>query len=171
MGVQSEVVAYGGTQQFPFRNVGIIDATTGNADGALDETERDFKSANALANCVSIAVETSWSSIEIRAIFATNNEDAIFDIYGVRKSGLYMARICTVTSKAGQQYANAGGSLVFADILTVTNKAWPATIYEIIPGTDHMARINLDAWGWNKLLFHGYNPVDEDIIIEIAGVS
>ncbi len=171
MAINNEVVAYTGTQQLPWQTVGIIDAAAGNADAALGVSERDFATANALANCVSIAVDQDISSAEIRAIFATDDEDAIFDIWGMRKGGLYMARICTVTAKAGQQYANADGSLVYADTLSLTNALWAATVASIIPGANHMARVILDMWSWKTLLFHGHTTFDENVIIQMAGTS
>ncbi len=170
MSLGNEVVAYSGGQQLSWQVVGTIDATAGNADAVLDETERDYASAILLANSVAIVSGTDALAAEIRVIFATDGADAIFDIWTMRENGLYMTRICTITAKAGKQYANAAGSLVFADTLTISNEVWYTALAGIHNGgVDHIARVIFNKHGHKTFLFHGHTTFDEDAVIEMAG--
>jgi len=156
------------TAQLSWASVGTIDATAAAADSALGVAERDFTTANALANAVSYVIPQEINYIEVRFILTTNEADVDIDIWAIRSADSEMCRVCTLDVICGQQDAD-DDTHHYADTCTVANNKWITTVSAIIPGTDHMARLVFDVCGYDRILFHGYGTFDEDCEIEVSG--
>ena len=155
------------TSQMPWTNIGTIDSTAAAADEALGVAERDFTSANALANTVSYLVPAETNAVEARFLLTTNDADVDIDVWVMRQGDTEMCRVCTLDVICGQQ--DATGSLHYADTINVTNGQWLSSINTAVPGTDHMARLMFDMAGYDAILFHGYGTFDEDCQVELSG--
>ena len=165
--------------KFAWWSIGTIDATAGNADAALGVAERTFQIAKALANVVYYYVNPGISSLDLRAIFATDDEDAVFDVYSgnlTKNPGqkplvdCALQRLFTITAKAGTQQ-NVTSTELFADTLTISNDATLSGVGRINPAANHMNTIHWDLKGANIVVIHAHTTVDEDVKIEIKGYS
>jgi len=155
------------TSHLRWERIGTINGAAANADAALGVAERDYTGASVLANSVVYKLLRETNGIEVRFVLTTNNADVDIDVWAARDVD-EMARVCTLDVVCGQQDA-VGDTYHYADTINITNNKWLNPVKAVVPGTDHQARWVFDAYGYTKILFHGYGTFDEDCIIEVTG--
>lgn len=158
--------------QLGWMTIGTMDATTGDADGALGATERDFASADLLNNTVSYTnLPPEITTVEIRFIFLTNDADAIMDIWMMREDDTQMRKCCKLTCKGGAQTIVINSTTYYlADTITVGENLWPTSAVTT-SGADTMAITRFKPDGYSTMLFHGRDTFDEDVIVQVSGYS
>ncbi len=155
--------------QMGWKTVGTIDSTIGN-DAVFGATERDYDTAIALAHSVATTIPQETTTLEVRTIFETDDEDAVIDMWMMRDGDTQMKRVCTLTCKGGAQTIVIGETTYYlADTQTVSNNEWPATPVSYGASADTMTTTRFNADGYSTILFHGHTTLDEDVIVQISG--
>ncbi len=144
--------------------VGTIAAADGSALGV---TARTFGSTS--ANAIELnSIPKSWNSVEVQFENATEDDNGIVDVYVGRVGSDIARRIFTIAWITGTQTGDGSG-LELIDTMTITNRQWYGTITDIDGNGDHIAGVQFDLFGYNRIMFHGHTTIDSALTVKVAG--
>lgn len=169
--------------QMPWKELGTIDATAGDADAAFTVGERTYQTAYALraTNCVIWYPVPRVKYLEFRFRGKTNGDNHIVIVWGARLCDAYdtdLSRLCSLDVETGTQVAvNAATNYtLFADEITLTNELTlpsgdVAKVVQSGNDTELMARLILPAMGYDCIVFQGVSTTPNSLKIDGSGYN